>query len=267
MTAVEMIVAAVRSEWTKLRRPTLLWGTYGALAVIAALITVLIFAQAGHDFGRGPNLITLALLASPEGLLYAFGASAGLLGVVALCVAAAQLANEYSSGTLRNLLVRQPRRTVVLAGKYLGILSFLLGAVLVACVFGIVAAFVMAHVRGIPTTAWTSSTGLHDFGQGLGDVALSMLGYGTIGFVLGIIMRSPVSSIVVGLAFLLPFEGILSAVVNGSARWLPGSLLDAIARGGTTNASFLAALATVGPYLIGWAGLGVYLFVHRDVTS
>ena len=266
MTAVEMILAAVRSEWTKLRRPTLLWGTYGALAVIAALLTVLIFAQAGHNFGRGLNLMT-AVLASPAGLLYAFGESAGLLGVVALCVAAAQLANEYSSGTLRNLLVRQPRRTVVLAGKYLGILIFLAGAVLVACVFGIVAAFVMAHVRGIPTAAWTSSVGLHDLGQGLGDVALSMLGYGTIGFVLGIIMRSPVSSIVVGLAFLLPFETILSVVVNGSARWLPGSLLDAVARGGTTNASFFAALVTAGAYLVGWAGLGVYLFVHRDVTS
>ena len=83
MTAVEMILAAVRSEWTKLRRPTLLWGTYGALAVIAALLTVLIFAQAGHNFGRGLNLMT-AVLASPAGLLYAFGESAGLLGVVAL---------------------------------------------------------------------------------------------------------------------------------------------------------------------------------------
>ncbi len=263
----DVILAAVRSEWTKLRRPTLLYGTYGALAAIAALITVLEFARAGHAFGRGGNLISLALLASPEGLLHAFGQSAGLLGVVALCVAAAQLANEYSSGTLRNLLVRQPRRTVVLAGKYLGILSFLLGAILVACACGTVAAFVMAHVRAIPTTAWTSSTGLHDFGQGLGDVVLSTFGYGTIGFVLGIIMRSPVSSIVVGLVFLLPFESILSAVVSGSARWLPGSLLDAVARGGTTDASFLAALVTIALYLVAWAALGIFLFVSRDVTA
>lgn len=104
---------AFLASWTKLRRPALLWGTYGALAVLSALITTLIFVNAGETAvishggaGGGPpgqGTTTLASLAGSSGLLTGLSSSVMLIGVVALCVAASQIAGEYSQGTLRTL--------------------------------------------------------------------------------------------------------------------------------------------------------------------
>jgi hypothetical protein len=61
------------------------------------------------------DLNRLAALAKPNGLVIGVARAAMLLGVVAFGIAASQVASEYSLGTLRQLLVRQPRRAVLLA--------------------------------------------------------------------------------------------------------------------------------------------------------
>src|SRR5439155_843668 len=156
-----------------------------------------------------------------------------LLGAVAFGIAAAQVAFEFSLGTLRQLLVRQPRRTVQLSGKALGILMFLAGAVVCSGIGGGVAALLMANVRGIPTTTWTASAGIAGTGHGIDDVALAVLGYGVLGMLAGLILRSPAPAAVVGFVYLLPFENIFSSVMNASDRWLPGRVLYSVYKGDT----------------------------------
>ncbi|HEX3539682.1 MAG TPA: ABC transporter permease [Acidimicrobiales bacterium] len=231
-----MIFAAFRSEWVKLRRRTLSLTTSGALAALAALFTALTFARAGTHGERG-GFVTLPELAQPNGLIHGLNRAALLLGVVAFGVAAAQIASEYGLGTLRQLLVRQPRRMVLLAGKYLAVLTFLGVAVVAAAIGGGIAAVGMAHVRGITTSAWFSSTGLADIGRAVANIVLSVVGYTTLGFVVGIVLRSSVAAVIVGLVYLLPLENIFSAVVSGADRWLPGQLLIPIAQGGNSSAS------------------------------
>ena len=187
--------------------------------------------------------------------------------MVAFGIAAAQVAFEFSLGTLRQLLVRQPRRPVLLAGKGLGILTFLAGAVLCSGIGGGAAALVMANVRGISTSAWTSSAGLANMGHALGNVALAVTGYGILGMLAGLVLRSPAPAAVVGFVYLLPFEGIFSAVVKGSDRWLPGQVLSAVSEGGTSSVTFSHALVTASVYTLIAAGLGVILFTKRDVTA
>jgi ABC-type transport system involved in multi-copper enzyme maturation permease subunit len=130
-----------------------------------------------------------------------------------------------------------------------------------------VAALIMAHVRGISTAAWTSSAGLADTGHALGDVALAVTGYGVLGMLAGLILRSPAPAAVVGFVYLLPFEGIFSAVVKGSERWLPGQVLSAISEGGTANLTFSRGLVTATAYTAIAAALGAVLFAKRDVTA
>jgi len=260
------VIHAFRSEWVKLRRPTLLAPTYLSLTAVSALFTILVFSRAGTPRGRG-DFISLQELAQPNGLARGLTRAAVLLGVVAFGIAAAQVAFEFSLGTLRQLLVRQPRRPVLLAGKGLAILTFLAGAVLCSGIGGGVAALVMAHVRGIPTTAWTSSAGIADTGHALGDVALAVTGYGILGMLAGLILRSPAPAAVVGFVYLLPFEGIFSAVVKGSERWLPGQVLSAISEGGTAGVTFSHALVTATVYTVIAAALGTVLFTARDVTA
>jgi ABC-type transport system involved in multi-copper enzyme maturation permease subunit len=269
-----MIPAAFRSEWVKLRRPSLLLATYGAIAAVSILITILTFALAGHQFRNGGEggggrraAVTLAQLAEANALGKAFSGFAGLLGIISLAVAGAQMASEYSVGTLRNLVIRQPRRLVLLAGKFVAVLTFTAVAVLLACIVGAVTAFAMAHVRGISTTAWSSSSGLADSAKAFGEVVLAVCGYTTIGMIIGILLRNPGAAIAVGLVYILPFELILSATVSGSDKWLPGQLLSAIAAGGTTDVSLHTAVIRAIAYIVVLGGGAAVLFARRDITA
>jgi ABC-2 type transport system permease protein len=260
-----MIVAALRSEWVKLRRPTLFATTYVGLAAAASLFTVLMFAQAPGL--SGGDLPSLAELARPDGLIHGVNRAAVLLGVVAFGVAASQIASEYSLGTLRQLLVRQPRRHVLLAGKYLGVLTFLLGAVIFSSVVATGVAFAMAHLRHVPTGAWTSSAGITDLTRALGELLLATIGFTTFGLVIGLLFRSAVTAIIIGIAYLLPVEAIVTRIAPHTASWLPGQLLSTLAEGGSPAVGFSRSLILSAVYLCLAVGAAVVVFARKDVTA
>ena len=262
------------ASWTKLRRPSLLWGTYGALAVISALITTLIFSRAGTPAAAGPGpggpssrAISLASLAESGGLLTGLSRAVMLIGIVALCVAASQMAGEYTQGTLRNLLIRRPQRLQLLSGTWAALVTFMAGAFAVAAVVSGATALVAAQAKGVDTSAWFTGDGMTSSLQTLGEGALAIAGYTTLGAALGSIMRAPVVAVAVAIGWLLPIEGILSSVIDGSSRWLPGELLTAIASGGTTTIALGAALVTTAAYLAVAMGTAGFLFRRRDVTA
>jgi len=261
-----MILRAFQSEWIKMRRRRLWFGSYGAITGVVLLSTIVTIAGALHHPDRQGDL-TLAQLAHASGLSQGLTQSGVLLGAVSFSIAAAQFGGEFAHGTLRNLLVRQPRRWVLMAGKCLAVLTFLVGAAVVAAIFGICAAFVMAHLRGVPTSAWTSGVGMGDLGIALGDLAISACGFAIVGMIFGVLLRSSVIAIAAGLALLLPIETILTDAVPGTVRWLPGQLLEAIAQGGSTGAPFEAAVITVSAYLAGAVAITMLIFLRRDVTA
>jgi ABC-type transport system involved in multi-copper enzyme maturation permease subunit len=261
-----VIWRAFTSEWVKMRRRRLWYGTYGAITGVVLMTTIVTIAGAlRHSNSHGA--LTLAQMAQASGLSQGLTQSGVLLGAVSFAMAAFQFGGEFSHGTLRNLLVRQPRRSVLMAGKCLAVLTFLVGAVVVATMFGICAAFVMAHFRDISTSAWTSGVGMSDLGSLLGDLVISTCGFAVIGMIAGVLLRSSVIAIAAGLAILLPFETILTDAVPGTGRWLPAQLLEAIAQGGSTIAPFEAAVITVSAYIAGAVALSTLVFVRRDVTA
>jgi ABC-2 type transport system permease protein len=262
-----MTFAAFRSEWVKLRRPTLLIGTFAGLAVAASVFAVLMFSQAQHGTHDPGGLPSLEELARPNGLIHGLSRAAILLGIVAFGVAAAQVATEYSLGTLRQMLVRQPRRLVFLAGKYVAVISFLVLAVAVAAAVAGVVAVGMAHVRGVPTSAWFSSTGIGDLTRALGNILLAVIGYATLGAVVGLFLRSSVAAVIVGFAYLLPVEAIIMAIVHSTSHWLPGEMLTDVAQGGTSTVEFSHALGISAAYLLVGVGAAAIWFSRRDVTA
>ena len=263
-----MMMRAFRSEWVKLQRRPLLVGTYAALLAISAFFTILVFARAGQpSSGDRDRFVSLAELARPDGLVLGLNRAAVLLGIVAFGVAAAQTASEFTLGTVRQLLVRQPRRSTLIAGKHLAILTFLAGALVLAALSAGIAAVAMAHVRGISTSAWSSSTGIADLARSLANVAIATVGYATLGVIVGLVLRSPVMSVMIGLVYLLIIENVLSAVISGASRWLPGQLLNTVASGGDDTTSFSAAFITSTLYLVVAAAASLAQFARRDVTS
>jgi ABC-2 type transport system permease protein len=258
-----MMWAAFTSEWTKLRRPTLFFATFGGLAAAASLFVILVSSQAT---ARG-GLVTLHQLAQPDGLVLGVARAAMLLGVVAFGVASSQVASEYSLGTLRQLLVRQPRRIVLMAGKMLGVISFLVLALCFAAVIALLAAVVAARSRGVPTGAWFTATGLGDLFRELGDLALAVVGYSVLGMALGQFVRSAVFAVIIGFAWLLAVENIIARIVPGVEQWLPGQSVQAVASGGIEGVGYSHGLILGALYLAAAIAAALTMFVRSDVTA
>jgi len=260
---------AFLSEWVKLRRRSMLLFGLGGTMFFAVLATLFTFERAvkmlepgfhGHGFR-----VTVAELSRPNGLVHGIVDVSNLVGIVALALFAGATASEYSQGTLRNLLVRQPGRIRLLAGKFLALALFVLVGIILAFVAAIVIAYAVGPGKGVHTSAWTSGTGLGDTFQAILHVYLAAIGYGVLGTALAVILRSPAVAITIGVAYSLPGDAIINALWSNGDRWLPGQLLSAVAHGGTSDSGYARSLLWVLLYAV-IAGAGtLFLFQRRDV--
>jgi ABC-type transport system involved in multi-copper enzyme maturation permease subunit len=268
------MIRVFRAEWRKLRRPTLFLGALGAVIGVSGLVTSLLFLLIDSQSGnaeRGER-ITRDILQLPSGVSIGFSNSAGLLGLVALCVFAAQTAQEYTYGTLRNLLVRQPRRIQLLLGKYFSMAIFATATVLVSAVTAIGLAFALSGRAKVSTTQWTTSDARSALLHTFINVLISTIGYGTVGMILGLLLRSPISSISIGVGWLLVVESIIAIAWKPSAKWMPGQLLSIVSSGGTPIGmsdalSYSQALTRVTIYLVLASCIIGWLFKKRDVSN
>lgn len=258
------------SEWVKLRRPAMILGGAGTIVGFAILTVVLTLttASATPTDQEGPGAgSTLQQLAAADGLASVLGSAATFIGVVALSVFATSIAGEYSQGTLRNLLVRQPRRVRLLAGKLLALASFTAIAVIVAGIAAVATALIVAPTQDVSTAAWFTSAGWTALAGGLGNLLLATLGWGLVGALLGLVLRAPAAAVGVGLAYALPGELLLTTAWSDGARWLPGQLLDTLAQGGTTAVTYGSAGLLLALYGVVAMVAGTTLFTRRDVAT
>jgi hypothetical protein len=258
-----MIWAAFTSEWVKLRRRTLFLSTFLGLAVAASIFVVLLFTQATPHGG----IVSLHQLAQPNGLVIGVARAAMLLGVVAFGIAASQVASEYSLGTLRQLLVRQPRRAVLLGGKMLGVITFLVLALCFAAVVALIVAVVAAHSRGVSTSAWFTGTGLGDLFRELGDLVLATIGYSVLGMALGQFVRSAVFAVIIGFAWLIAVENIIARIVPSTEQWLPGQSIIAVASGGVEGVGYEHGMILGAVYIVVAIAAAMTVFLRSDVTA
>jgi ABC-2 type transport system permease protein len=259
---------AYRSEWVKLRRPTILIGTWATSFAFAVLTSVLLLSHLSKGANNDPqHTFTLALLDRPSGLVYGLTEVVGLLGVIAIVVCTFTLASEYSQGTLRTVLVRQPRRLTWLLGAVLALMSLIVIATVLATLGAVAASLLVASHDGISTAQWSAGA----VENGLLDTAGAMIGYGLFGCALAILLRSPVAAIGLAVAWFLPIEGILTATVDGASRWLPGQQLQVIATHTTPSLAAVPsidhALLVVGGYIVILAGAAALSFIRRDVLA
>jgi ABC-type transport system involved in multi-copper enzyme maturation permease subunit len=220
--------------------------------------------QGNSDRG---NMISREILQLPSGLTIGFSNAAGLLGIVALCVFAAQTAQEYTYGTLRNLLVRQPRRLQLLLGKYVSMASFAIVMVILAAVVSMSLTFGLSGRAKVATDAWVTSDALQEMAKTFGNVLLSVIAFGTVGMILGLLLRSPISAISLGVIWLLIVENILVAVKSSLGNWMPGNLMSIIAVGGSEDISYTHSITMVAIYLVASAAIVITLFKRRDVSN
>jgi ABC-type transport system involved in multi-copper enzyme maturation permease subunit len=207
------------------------------------------------------------LLSTAAGSVIGFSNVAGLLGIIAYCVFAAQTAQEYTYGTLRNLLVRQPGRVRLLAGKLISMKLFAIVMALISGVLAVAISYFLAPNADVKTDLWFTPDGRIEILQAIVNVSISVIGFGIFGMIMGLLLRSPISSIAIGVLWILIIENLIGAVRSSTLEWLPGSQLQVIAVGGTPQVSYMHAMALAGIYIAVGGLIASVLFSKRDVAN
>jgi len=265
------MIRSFRAELLKLRRPSIIYGGSAALVGFTLLATVLTITTATKTLapptpGRG-QAATFGQLAETGGLTLGFSNAAALIGVIVLVLFATSITAEYGQGTVRTMLIRQPGRVRLLAGKLAALLACVAAALLVTEIISMIAAVVLARTRDIPTTQWFTAAAL---GNAAGDYANALFAaamFGIFGTALGVLLRSTPLALSIGLAWLLPLENIMSNSWSDAGRWLPGLLSRAIGSGDTTVVSYERAVTLIAIYAAVALVVASISFVRRDVTT
>ena len=257
-----------KAELLKLRRRRFVIGvTIGAVAfaLLSALTVFLSATGPGeHAAARGA---TVESLGQAGGATQAFSLGASFIGILVLVLFIANFAGEFTQGTFRTLLMRQPRRLALLAGKMTALLAFVAAVMLLAEVLTVAASAAIAPTQDISTAPWFSLDGL---GEAAGDYATSMLGvssWATFGMALAIFVRSIPVGLGIGIVWSGPFEHLVADAWSGASHWFPGLLLEALAAGGTPDVSVARALTLVGIYVAAAASGAALVFARRDITA
>ena len=266
------MIRSMHAELLKLRRPAFIYGAAGAMLGFAVLATVLTFATAttttpGPWVGGDSLTSTVGQLGQSGGLTRGFTIAAGFIGLLVFVLFATDITNEYGLGTIRVLLLKEPRRAPLLAGKLLALLACVAAVLLAAELLAGAAAVALAHIRGIPTADWFTAAGLHHLAGDYANALLTAGVFGTVGATVGVLTRSTALALGIGLAWLAPLEHLIQLSWSGAGSWLPGLVFDAVASGGTTTTTYPHALVTALAYATLALTAGTVVFVRRDIST
>jgi ABC-type transport system involved in multi-copper enzyme maturation permease subunit len=258
----------IRAELSRLARPrTLVVAAAAALLFsVVATLTVLSSAQATGGPSRQGGT-TLAALNGHGGATEAFAVGASFTGFLVFVTFIALIAGEFSGGTYRALLLRDPHRLRVVVGKLAGILLVAAGIVALAEVCTAAMSFLVAPAQDIRTSEWLSTASLADAGRDYATVLAGVTGWAIFGTTLAVVFRSVPLALGVGFAWAGPFENIVVDSWSTGFRVFPGQVLGSLIRGGTVELGMGRALATASLYTIVAAALSLWLVARRDVTA
>lgn len=264
---------AFRSELLKFRRWSVLAGA-GVMILATAFIAYLTFHQITSG-ATGTELNPLIqAFPTPQGLITVVGQARSLIIVIALIMVTSNIAAEWSQGTLRNLLVREPNRLRLLSGKMLALVFFVLISAALTLAISAVLIFAAAHAQGISTAAWTSSEGLRTLLVFFGNEVLCLVGISLLGMLIAVLTRSVGAAVGVALAYVLVPEGIIAMAWQQGSQWFPVRVLNFLpgstfppAIGPTPPQGYPAALLVALLWMVGFVVVSAVMFQRQDVNA
>ncbi|MGA9761299.1 MAG: hypothetical protein WBQ14_02640 [Gaiellaceae bacterium] len=253
------MIAALSSEWLKLRTTrTLFW----LLVAISALMTLIVVAAVVG--GRTQDI------SSAKDQLDLLGI--GSLAIfIALIMGLIVSTGEFRHGTITPTLLATPSRTSVVIAKALAGMFFAValvglaeGLVALELVIALPAKGIDFVIQGGPAAGF------------LGRILVAAALWGALGSGIGIVLRNQIGAVVASFAWLFIAEGLIIAILHSHAihsnagRFFPFQATGAILTNGSRNpADVLSAGAGIA-VLSGWMVLftiaaGV-LLSRRDVS-
>ena len=192
---------------------------------------------------------------------------ASFVGFLVFVTFIALIASDFSGGTFRALLLRDPHRLRVIVGKLAGILVVAAALVVVAEAATFMLSLLVAPTQDVSTDAWFSLASLGDALRDYLTVLAGVAGWAIFGTTLAVIFRSAPLALGVGFAWAGPFENIVVDSWSAGFRFFPGQVLASLIRGGTAELAMGRAVTTALVYT-GLAGLvAMTIVARRDVTS
>ena len=175
------------------------------------------------------------------------------------------VAVEFSRGTFRTMLLYEPRRTRLLAGKMAGLLLFAAVVLAAAEVITWVAARLFAPSQDVATGEWFSAAALGDGLTDYASVLYWVTGYALLGMMVAVLVRS------VPLAL---GSGSHGPARSSTSSRTPGALPSDLPGppGGVRGRRHLRgqrlrAFFTVTAYVLIATTIAATSFARRDVTS
>lgn len=262
------MIRSIRAEMVKLARRKVLAVTAAVVAgfSVGASAVVLAAARPAAEI-RGGRGVSLESLSGAGGAAEVFTTAVSFAGTFLFVVFVGAMASEFSRGTFRTSLLRQPGRVRLLAGRLVALLGF--AAVALASVEALtwVAGRVFAPGQGVDTSGWTSAAAAREAVGAYASTLFWVTGYAVLGTALAVVVRSVPVAVGVGIFWAGPFEHILQDAWSAAGRFFPGLLLEAFVAGGTETVSAGRAAATVAVYVSAAAALAAVTVARRDVTA
>ncbi|MDT4975283.1 MAG: type transport system permease protein [Pseudonocardiales bacterium] len=262
------MIRIIRAELIRvLRRRTIAIMAASALAFAAvAALTVFSTARKTGTATRRSGA-TRADLVGDGGGTQAFAVGASFVGFWVFVIFIALIATEFSGGTFRAVLLREPHRLRVIVGKLAGLLLVAAALVALVEVLTLGMSLLLAPTKDIATDQWFSldsvGAALRDYVTVFGGIA----GWAVFGTTLAVIFRSAPLALGVGFAWAGPFENITVDNWSAGYRFYPGQVLGSLIRGGTAELGIGRAVITALVYTGIAAAATLVLVSRRDVTA
>ena len=262
------MIAALRAELVKVLRRRVLLVT-AVTTIVFAVGSAAIVVAAAEPAGASPTGrgVSVASLSEAGGGTDVFTTAVSFAGTFLFVVFVGVVAVEFSRGTFRTMLLHQPRRIRLLAGKMAALLGFAAVVLAAAEALTWVAARLIAPAYEVAAGAWVSADAL---GAGLADygsVLVWVSGYALLGMTLAVLVRSVPVALAIGIAWAGPFEHLLQDAWDPAQRYFPGLLLEAFVAGGTSAVGAGRALLTVAAYVVVALAVAGTTFARRDMAS
>jgi ABC-2 type transport system permease protein len=261
------MIAALRSELVKLRRRRVLIVTAVTTLIFSIGGAAVVLASATRTANPADRGVTFAELAATGGGTEVFTTTVSFAGTFLFVVFVGAVAIEFSRGTFRTMLLFEPRRLRLLAGKMAGLLLFAAIVLAAAEVLTWISAKLLAPSQDVASGDWISAAALGDALTDYASVLFWVTGYALLGMMIAVLVRSVPIALAIGIAWAGPFEHILQDAWSTADRIFPGLLLEEFVAGGTADVNASRAFLTVTVYVLIAVAIAATSFARRDVTG
>jgi ABC-2 type transport system permease protein len=194
--------------------------------------------------------------------------------LLAALIAGDIVASEDAAGTLKTILVRSLRRSQVLAGKALAVLTYLTAALLAFLIVGELAGGILWGFHPLTNDSGMRLSTLHALGLTLAAFALDLapfIAVAAFGLLLSVATRNSVASVVGTLLYTLALQGLSSVgavsgirpylLVNQFTAW-HGFFDTPTDWGVIVRALWTSCLYAIPPLIAAWV-----IFQRRDIDT